>query len=243
MATRQSVIAEVQALVGRAARERDVKGIDEYVALGLRDIDRYSSRKVKVTLTGDGTDEYAIGSTWSDGFSRIERVRWVSDNDFNAPAEWLEPEQYEVEYTSAFAAQIRFATSPSSADRVVLEHTARHTLTESSSTTTLNDTEAGALARRASALLLRAAAASVSATIPAATDEDFAEPAMGNAAQQYRLLADDHDAEFDSLLGIDRKGSTGAPRFAPVLVSVPATPNRRNSSYLTHPRRGSEWRG
>lgn len=239
MPTRQSVIAEVQALIGRAARERDVKGIEEYVALGLRDVDRYSTYKVKTTLTGDASDEYAIGSAWADGFSVVERVRWVPDNDFNATAQWLMPEQYEVEYTSAGAAQIRFAFSPAAADRVVLEHTARHTLTESASTTTLNDTQAGALARAAAAILLRAAAASAASTIPAATDEDFAEPAMGNAAQQYRLLADDLDAQFDQLLGIDRKGTSGAKQSAPVFVSVPAMPNRRNvPRYLTHPRRG-----
>lgn len=238
MPTRQTAAAEVQALVGRAARERDVKGIDEYLALALRDVDRSSPRHVKLTLTGDGTDEYALPSPWERGFSVIERVRWVVGNDFNAVPVWIEDDEYEIEYESDGDAQIRFYYgSPSSSDRVVVEHTARHTLAESAASTTLNDTQTGALTARAASLLLRAAAASVASSVPQGTDEDFVEPAVTNAAGEYRRLADDFDAEYRRLLGI----TDDAPS-TPVIKSVPTTPGRRNYTYATHPRRGAAWR-
>ena len=140
--------------------------------------------------------------------------------------------------------QIRLAVSPSASDVVVVEHTARHTLADSEASTTLSDDQAGALAHRAAALLLRAAAAGAIGLISQATDTDILAEIGGNRGDAYRRLADDEDKTFDAMMGIDRSNpaATGGAG-KPVLVSVPATPNRANSRYLTHPRRSAAYGG
>lgn len=236
----QTVTAEVQLLLGGAKRLRGAGDVPSFVASAQRDLDRYSPRLVRATLTGDGTDEYALASPWERGLSSISRVRWVPDNDFNEPAQWIATDAYEVEYDSAGAGQIRFLTiTPTSADRVVVEHSARHTLTAATATTTISETEAAALARLTCAAMLRAAGAVAGSTIPQATDEDIAVSGTDGAADQYRRLADDFDAQADQILGIDRTARTGEVRSAPVIVSVRALPWRQTAGrYLTHPRRG-----
>lgn len=244
MATRQTVTAEVKTLAGSALSIQGVRPVSEYLAISLRDLNRYRPYRVRTTLTGDGTDEYALGANWSAGFSTISRVRYLADGDFDATSEILPTESYDAtEVTSAGAPQIRFSFSPSASAKVIIEHTARHSLTESASTTTLNDDEAGALAYLTAATLLRSAASTVGATVPQGTDEDFASGAFGGGGTDaFRRLADDYDKAADGLLGIDRSGASELPPAAPAFVSVPATPNARNASYLTHPRRGAEWR-
>lgn len=227
-----TIETDVRAIASGAAEHPGVAGVGVYVDLARRDVERASPRVYKQTITGDGTDEYALSSPWERGFSTIRHVRWVADNDFNAVPEWLVPEQYEVEYDSSGNSQIRLSRSPSSSDRVVVEFTARHTLTTSTSTTTVNDTEASALAYRAAALLLRAAATRAATTTPQATDADFAVGAIASQAGEFRRLADDADAEYRRLLGI----TEDAPS-TPAFSSVPASPNYRNWRTMTHPRR------
>ena len=238
MPSRLTITQEVAALVGNAHKESGVLTIAEYVDLGVRDVEKVAPRHYRRILTGDGTDEYALASPWERGFSIVERVRWVAGADYNAKAVWLTQDQWELDYESDEDPQIRFSLSPSTSDRVVVEHTARHTLTDATATTTVNDTEASATARRAAVLLLRAAAASVNSRVPQGTDEDFAEPGIGSAAAEYRRLADDYQKEYESLLGI----GADVP-FVATYASTSANYNRRNESPLTHPRRSASWQG
>lgn len=307
MPTRQTILTEAAALVGDAVRERGVSELGTYVDIALRDLDRYSPRHAKTTITGDGTDEYDLGDRWDAGFSMVERVRWVPGADFNTKAIWLTKEQYEVEFAHALRSaeavgtgdgttkefaldypfaveegaavtvsavavtaieieggedastltfdaapanaaaivatyyteqpQIRFAFSPSSSDRVVVEHTTRHAITDNVGSTTLNDRQAAALAHKAAALLLLAAAGSMAATVAQNTDSDFVGQAVGTAGDAYRRLADVQNKAFFEALGVSEDQQGGTAASAPVFCSVPATPNARNNDYLTHPRR------
>lgn len=97
MPTLQTVLADARRIVGQAVDERGVDPLGDYVPMALRDLTRLSPRLVRLHITGDGTDEYPLGSDWVRGTSSINRVRWVPDADFNAPAQYLTAEQYEVE--------------------------------------------------------------------------------------------------------------------------------------------------
>jgi len=91
-------------------------------------------RIVRHDITGDGTDEYPLPATWERGFSYVIRVEWRESADFNEPPRYLRDDEYAVEYDDSDAAVIRFATDPSSADKVIVEIAARHTLDDSTST-------------------------------------------------------------------------------------------------------------
>lgn len=73
----------------------------EYVADALSRLNDVAPRQVKHQITGDGTDEYSLGDDWSEGFSLVKRVRWVTAGDFDTAAEWLAPEDFEVEFRRA----------------------------------------------------------------------------------------------------------------------------------------------
>lgn len=241
MPTQQTIVLGVQRLVGAAAKERGVAAIAEYVTMGLADLDLVSPYVTRVTLTGDGSDEYALASPWERGFSAIRWVRYYPDNDRNEPHQEIQPEAYDAtELASDGTAQIRFySLSPTSSDRVVIEYTARHTLTDSASTTTLTATQATALQYRAAAHLLRAAASSSASSAPQDRAVDFAVPGTSQA-DSYRRLADDMEESYRSTLGIPADGSAAQPaQFATVPVEYSA--RTRGRVHLTHPRRPPSW--
>lgn len=230
MATQESIQAAVTTLAGSALDERGVGSVSEYVALALEDVSIYAPRVIHHVLTGDAGDEYDFPATWVQGFSVLRRAVYRSDADFDEPGSELLPEQYIIEQKADGTDQLRLLTlSPSSADRVVLTFTGRHTVT------TLSAQQAQAVAQRSAALVCRAAATGTSGTVPQGHDADMV-GFTGTQGDAYRRLADDFDREFDRLLGIDR---TQAPRQTgpAVIVTVRAQPNRRNRRYLTHPHR------
>lgn len=230
-------VAAVKRLVGTAHEAKGVAHVTEFLTAALRDLTRVSPYQARTTLTGDGTDEYPLGSLWTRGVSVISRVRYLADGDYNETPQELQPEEYDAtEVTSAGAPQIRFLSiTPPASSKVIIDHTAAHVLS-TTDLTTLTDQQAGALEYAAASLLLRAAAASVAGVAPQASDMDFASSAVQNAADAYRRLADDMDAKYRDALGLPPEGQTAA---RPVLVTTPAQSNRRNFSRLTHPRRGA----
>jgi hypothetical protein len=235
----QTSIAATKRLVGTAHEAKGVSPVESFVTAALREVNRLSPYQARTTLTGDGTDEYPLGSLWTRGVSVISRARYLPDGDYNERFRDLAPDEYDAtEVTSGGAAQIRFLTvTPPASAKVILEHTAVHTLS-TNALTTLSDREAGAVEYCAAALLLRAAAASVAGVAPQSSDMDFASSALQNAADAYRRLADDMDARFREALGLPADGSVAA---RPVVITSPGTSNARNFRRLTHPRRGASW--
>lgn len=240
MPDRQTIIGNVKRRVGSAHAERGVSPVADFVTAALADLDRDSPYAARTTLTGDGTDEYALGSLWTRGVSSVSRMLYRPAADYNEPPRDVYPEEYDAGESAADgSAQIRFLTfSPATGSKVIIDHAAVHALTDSAGTTTLTAGQASALEARAAALLLRAAAASVASTRPQEKDVDFALPSFSSAADAYRRLADDADADYRRLLGLGSDGS--APAGAPQISSVPAMPNHRNRRNLTHPAR-SAW--
>lgn len=233
----QTSVAAVKRLVGTAHEAKGVSPVTDFLTAALRDLTRVSPYQTRTTLTGDGTDEYPLGALWTRGISVISRVRYLADGDYNERPRELESDEYDAtEVTSGGAAQIRFLSfTPATSSKVIIDHTAAHTLS-TAATTTLSDQEAGAVEYLAAALLLRAAAASVAGVAPQSSDMDFASSAVQNAADAYRRLADDMDAKYRDAMGLPADGSTAA---RPVLVTTSAQSNRRNFSRVTHPRRGA----
>lgn len=236
MATRQELLDEVTTLAGGLVGERGVRSFDLHAATALRTFSAHAKPRIVVlAVTGDGGDEYGLGADWVDGFSVIHRLRYVASGDYDAvPVYWTDSD-YQLETDSSGNPQIRFRISPGSTDIVVIEHTAPYTLGETAATTTVPDYQLTALAYLVAANALRAAAVGVTATRDQGTDTDILD--FNSQGGEFRRLADDYDAQFDDLMGIDR-ASPGAPTKPPVITTTRAQPNRRRSRYLTHPARG-----
>lgn len=235
MATRQGVIDRVVRFVGAARHERGVQSVDQYVADAMDEFSIYAKPRIVVyTITGDGGDEYGLGSDWVDGFSVIRRIRYVASADYDAVPIYWTSSDYQLETDSSGNPQIRLRISPSSSDRVVIEHTGVQTIGETGAETTVPDFIDTALAYLAAAALLRSAAASVNATRDQDTDTDILD--FSSHGGEYRRLADDYDQKFDRMAGIDRS-TPGASTKPPVITTTRAQPNRRRSRYLTHPSR------
>jgi len=233
---RQDIVKKVGPLVGPAASVNGVSPIATYVDLVMDEFSKMvGSREVELTITGDGTDEYSLGSDWVDGFSTISRVAfWEANATTDAPVILL-PDEYQIEedLPAAGASQIRLNFSPVAADRVVVTHSAPEIIGESAGTTSVKAPVDTALAYLAGAALLRAAALAVMAHTPQATDDDLLPSSFSSRAGEYRRTADDYDGKADQLLGVDRKGGGGA-KGPPVLVARRVRPAGR--SMLTHGR-------
>lgn len=276
-----------------------------FVEDALARLNDVAPREVKVVLTGDSTDEYAFGEDWSDGFSAIKRIRWVPSADFAAPAQWFDPEDYEVEYTrtlvsseavgtgdamaTVFALDEPFATDegatvtvaaatqgattyrisggasgsqieftaapanaaaivasyytaspqirffpvvPTSSDKVVIEHTAPHVLTDTA--TTINANDLPFLADLAAAMKLEAAAVAVLAVRDQDTEDDVALIDQGGRAEALERQAKRLRASFNAHFGIATGTGTGAAAaeespasFAFADVDIPLTASRQ----------------
>lgn len=132
MATTRRTFESLPGLGGLAVPE-SVETL-ELIARALDELNAVRPRIVRHDITGDGTDEYPLPATWERGFSYVQRVEWRASADFDEAPEYLGNEEWAVEYDDSDAGVIRFARSPSSADKVVVELTARHTLDDSTST-------------------------------------------------------------------------------------------------------------
>lgn len=246
MATRDGIIEKVTQLVGTARQERGVAPVSDYVDLALDEFSAFAQpQDVEQTITGDGTDEYAISASWVEGFSSIKSVHYWPSNDTNEEPQLIAPDRYVVEnrLPSAGGTQIRFDFSPTSSDRVVVTFSAPHTVGDTAGATTVRDSATLGLAYLAASLLCAAAASSLAATVPQAGDEDATFGAgFGTAGDAYRRMSEHFGRRADSLLGINREARTeSAGRIA--VSSVRAVPGRQyGRTYLTH-QRGSRWLG
>lgn len=247
MATRQTIIDKTRSIVGTAKNERGIEPVEVYVSLAL---DKFSKlgppREVEQTITGDGTDEYALASTWVSGFSVIESVAYWASNDTNEAPRMLRRDEYVVEedLPSDGSSQIRFLTfSPSSSDRVVVTFTAPQIVGETAATTTVPDHLVLGLAYLAASMLCDTAAASLAATVPQATDDDALISSFGTAGDAYRRMATRFQEEAYVMLGIASAESGGEAIGPPEIVAVRAVPGRSyGRRYMTHARY-SRWHG
>lgn len=247
MATRQTYVKAVRARV--AGAERLIQSVAELGAYVDQCVQTFSAaaanrgrtRKVELTITGDGSEEYGLGSDWTDGFSTVLEVWKWDDNDTTEQPEYIANDEYEVEdyLPSAGASQIRFLTfSPSSSDRVVVIHTALHAVTDSSSTISSWDDEA--FADLIAARVLEAAATALLARVPQATDTDTL---IGNPdserAREYRESARRFERRYERHFGIgDAETGQEQSRAFVVTEDIDRGPSLLRYRH-THPKRGS----
>lgn len=245
MATRQTYVTAVKSRVSGAERLLDVNSLSHYVdqclpAYSAAAANRGRTRKVELTITGDGSEEYGLGSDWTDGFSTVVEVwRW-DDNDTTDQPTRLGSDEYEVEdaLPSSGASQIRFLTfSPSSSDRVVVVHTALHTCTDSASTLSAWDDEA--FADLVSSRVLEAAATALLSRVPQSTDTDSL---IGNPdaerAREYRTSARTLERRFERHFGIgDVDNGPETARAVVITEDLDKGPGILRYRH-THPRRG-----
>lgn len=242
--TRQTFAKKVSARVGGAEKVLSGAGIGDYADGALPEFSSAASlagrvRKVELTITGDGTDEYGLGSSWTDGFSRVlECWRWDS-NDTNSEPILMGPEEYQIEdaLPAAGSSQIRFLTySPSSADRIVVTHTALHTLTDAA--TSISSWDEEAFADLVASRLLEDAATAVLRFKPQASDEDFlGGGTQAERASQYRESARRLMERYRAHFGLGTEAAP-LPQAVAVFEVVEKLPAGVIDYRHTHSRRG-----
>lgn len=214
MSTRQTFVTQVEARTGGAQRVPGVSSIGTYIdqclpTFNAAAVNRGSVRIVELTITGDGTDEYSLGSDWTDEFSYVKEVWLWESNDTNDDPFILNSDEWRVEtrLPSAGASQIRLLSyAPSSSDRVVVVHTALHTITDAESTMEAHDEEA--FANLVAARVLEAASTALLALIPQGSDTDalLGSP-QGERANGYRESARTLERRYERHFGIAADGS------------------------------------
>jgi len=246
MSTRQTLATKVKARAGGVDRLSGVEALAAYIdqcipAFSAAAANRGRTRKVELTITGDSGDEYGLGSDWTDGFSTVLEVwRW-DDNDTTEEPVFVPSDEYEVEdaLPASGSSQIRFLTfSPSSSDRVVVVHTALHSVTDATSTISSWDEEA--FADLVAARVLEAAATALLSRIPQATDTDSL---IGNPdserAREYRESARRLERRYERHFGIGdaAQGGQETSRAFVVTEDIDKGPGLLNYRH-THPARG-----
>lgn len=236
MTTRQDYIETATEMIGELASKAG--SLSTFVTLAAQKVNRVRPRIVRLVITGDGGDEYGLGSDWVDRFSRVAEseggIAYLDANDSDDYPRVLRSDEWKLEYDSNGDPQIRFAFTFDSSDRMHVFHTAPHTIDDSGSTLrTVDDTP---FAELVAALAIRFRIAAVLAMRPQSVDADrtAVDVAHAEALQQLeRTLRRSAYAHF----GIRDTADDGEPSAVASSASASIRRSLRGAtrlSYHTH---------
>lgn len=176
-----------------------------------------------VDTAGNGGSDYTLPTTFEDGFSQIIKVEFPTGEQVPLI---LDPELTMI-YDNGTSKKLRFLVhKPSSGDKFGLTHTARHTLTETSSTIADADFDAVAL--------LAASKVSLMLAVRFARTRDSFQSAdvinFRTKSDDYKGLAETLEKEYKKLMKIEG----GTP--SQVVFDIDTQPSFRYP-WLTHLRR------
>ena len=190
-------------------------------------------RELAYEITGDGTAyDFAMPSTWIEGFSNIIGQIEYPANDYQNPAyieddEWTFFRKLVAGVTTKY---IRFTTFiPANTKIARFIFTVSHTLDETTNTIVDNDIEA--VVNLAAALCFWALAAKFAQTTDPSIDADVID--YQRKSDLYATLAKEKLATYNSLMGIgeEAKGAAGAGSVTKDLDIIFPW----GEDYLTHP--------
>lgn len=230
MKTQSEYLIELLALVqdGAAdlAEDDKIKAIDHAV-------ERFSQARPRVIvadITGNGGSDYTPPTGWVDDWSAIKAIEYPAGN---VPETYLEPGDYKI-YQSPTTKKIRLLTvKPTAAQTFRATFTGLHSVTTSSTTSTINDGDFRAVCHLAGSFACRMLAARYAQLSEPTLQADSV--AHSSKAQEYSARARELYKVYAQHIGAD-------PEVPPAGASVTQDWDRDfgwGEDKLTHPRR---WR-
>lgn len=175
--------------------------LDAFIAEAIAEHARFRPRLVTdQTLDGTGVatmfrlDNLAVA--FEDGFSALRRVEYPTGN---TPRTFVDPNTYQVDRNSSGQVVLEFleVTPVSGIDNIRLEYTARHTLSDS--TSSLLDADFYAVCHLAAALALVALAGQAAHSVDSSISASERGPRT--ASDVYRAVAKEHRVAYFAHFG------------------------------------------
>lgn len=185
----------------------------------------YSSSSPQVlfqSYTGDGTYRYVLPTGWSDGLSVIRRLEYPAGEQ--APV-YLKPNRFGIINDGTSAKVQLFSLTPSSSDGFVVEYTASHSLT--ASTSTIPDGDYRAMLNLATAFVCIAVASILLRTRDSRIGADALN--LRTASDEYKAMAKEYYELYRTMMGIPKDGPAPADAIGDLDLKT-GWPY----SYLTH---------
>ena len=174
------------------------------------------------SYTGDGTNRYTLPTSWSDNFSIIRRIEYPAGED--APV-YLKPNRYGVINNGTSAKIQLYTINPGSSDTFVVEYTAPHTLT--ATTSTIADGDYRAVVNLSTSFTCMAVASILLRTRDSRISADSLN--LRTASDEYKAMAKEYYELYRTMMGIPKDG----PRPADAIGDIDL-PSKWPYPYLVH---------